>query len=97
MNGNSASGLRKGYAGPSLHGGTDADQNGIIPKGDFRQASHTNEKIRCRKDMNGQKDEQRITSSQFRHAVNSLCETISILPTDLTLISTSLPFISCYP
>ena len=45
MNGNIASGLRKRYSGPSLHGGIGADQNGIIPKGDFRQVSHTNEKM----------------------------------------------------
>ncbi len=44
MNGNRASGLRKGYTGPSLHGDVGADQKGMIPKGDFRQASHTNEK-----------------------------------------------------
>ncbi len=37
MNGNRASGLRKGYPGPSLHDGTDADQKGIEPKGDFRR------------------------------------------------------------
>ena len=43
MNGNRASGLRKGYAGPSLHDGNSADQQSTEPKGDFRQASHTNE------------------------------------------------------
>ncbi len=44
MNGNRASGLRRRYSGPSQHGGNGADPNGIIPKGDFRQTSHTNEK-----------------------------------------------------
>ena len=41
MNGNRASGLKKGYSGPSLHGGNTLDQKGIAMKGDFRQASHT--------------------------------------------------------
>ena len=45
MNGNRASGLRKRNKGPPLHSGIGADQKGTIPKGDFRQASHTNEKI----------------------------------------------------
>ena len=44
MNGNRASGLRKGYAGPSLHGDNASDQKGIVMKGDFRQASHTHQK-----------------------------------------------------
>ncbi len=38
MNGNRASGLRKGYAGTSLHGGNHPDQEDIAMKGDFRQA-----------------------------------------------------------
>ncbi len=44
MKGNRASGLRKGYSGPSLHGGNDPDQKGITTQGDFRQASHTIQK-----------------------------------------------------
>ena len=44
MNGNRASGLKKGYAGPSLHGNNAPDQKGIVSKGDFRQASHTMQK-----------------------------------------------------
>ncbi len=44
MNGNRASGLRRGYAGPSLHGDNASDQKGIAMKGDFRQASHTMQK-----------------------------------------------------
>ncbi len=44
-NGNRASGLRRGYSGPSLHGGSAPDQKDIALKGDFRQASHTIEKI----------------------------------------------------
>ncbi len=46
MNGNRASGLRRGYAGPSLHGDNASDQKGIAMKGDFRQASHTHQKIK---------------------------------------------------
>ncbi len=45
MNGNRASGLRKGYSGPSLHGNNDPDQKDFVLKGDFRQASHTIPKI----------------------------------------------------
>ncbi len=41
MNGNRASGLKKGYSGPSLHGGNTLDQKGIAMTGDLRQASHT--------------------------------------------------------
>ncbi len=44
MNGNRASGLWKGYSGPSLHGSDATDQKCVAPKGDFRQASHTTEK-----------------------------------------------------
>ncbi len=46
MNGNRASGLRKGYSGPSLHGSSCPDQKGIAAKGDFRQASHTMQKMK---------------------------------------------------
>ncbi len=45
MNGNRASGLKKGYSGPSLHGSNVPDQKGITTKGDFRQASHTMQKM----------------------------------------------------
>ena len=45
MNGNRASGLKKGYSGPSLHGSNCSDQKGIATKGDFRQASHTMQKM----------------------------------------------------
>ncbi len=44
MNGNRASGLRRDYVGPSLHGSNAPDQKDIAAKGDFRQASHTIEK-----------------------------------------------------
>ena len=44
MNGNRASGLRRGYIGPSLHGSNASDQKGIAMTGDFRQASHTMQK-----------------------------------------------------
>ena len=45
MNGNrGASGLCKGYSGPSLHGSNASDQRNIEMKGDFRQASHTMQK-----------------------------------------------------
>ncbi len=44
MNGNRASGLKKGYSGPSLHGCNGPDQTGIATQGDFRQASHTMKK-----------------------------------------------------
>ncbi len=37
--------MRKGYVGPSLHGSNDPDQKGIATKGDFRQASHTIQKM----------------------------------------------------
>ncbi len=45
MNGNRASGLKKGYSGPSLHGSNVENQKGIATKGDFRQASHTIQKM----------------------------------------------------
>ncbi len=45
MNGNRASGLRRDYVGPSLHDSNAPDQKDIAAKGDFRQASHTIEKI----------------------------------------------------
>ena len=46
MNGNrGASGLSKGYSGPSLHGSNASDQRNIELKGDFRQASHTMQKM----------------------------------------------------
>ena len=40
MNGYRASGLRKKYSGPPLHGSPVPDQKDMTPKGDFRQASH---------------------------------------------------------
>ena len=51
MNGNRSitSGSRKGYSGPSLHGGIDGDLKCIEFKADFRQASHTNEKKKKKK------------------------------------------------
>ena len=45
MNGNRASGLKKGNSGPSLHGGPESYRKGIAAKGDFRQASHTVQKM----------------------------------------------------
>ena len=41
MNGYRASGLRKKYSGPPLHGSPVPDQKDMTPKGAFRQASHT--------------------------------------------------------
>ena len=37
--------LRRGYFGPSLHGSNALDQKGIETKADFRQASHTIQKM----------------------------------------------------
>ena len=45
MNGNRASGLKKGYSGPSVRGSNYPDRKGIETRGDFRQASHTIQKM----------------------------------------------------